>query len=266
MPRAPLGAPQRAGVRLLRRLCTPLPPGTYVWRYLDFAKFVGLLDARALFFAPLSALGDPYEGAFAPANLTDRMRHAALLTGPANERFLRNGILRHMDRTVVVNCWHIGRHESVALWRQYAASNASVCVQSTYSRLKRCLPDVDIGQVQYIDYARQPVPETAIPLPLLHKRLAFSHERELRAFMLLSMRPYQAMRKAPRGFLRAVDLQVLIQRLYVAPTSPTWIKELVRAVATRYGLRVPVLQSALDEPPLRPADERDAGDRAFRGR
>jgi hypothetical protein len=33
-----------------------------LWRYMDLAKFVWMLQRRALYFCRLDALGDPYEG------------------------------------------------------------------------------------------------------------------------------------------------------------------------------------------------------------
>jgi hypothetical protein len=245
-PLPPLPNSHVAGARLLRRLCAPLPAGTRIWRYMDFAKFVSFLERRALFFAQLSTLSDPFEGAFAKANLT---RRGIMQPGAANERYLRDPVFSR-NRTVVVNCWHLGHHESVALWRQYASANASVCVQSTYRRLRQSIPDVDIGRLRYIDYGLQPVPETHMALPLLHKRVAFSHERELRAFMFLSTRFYDGVEEAVGGYWRDVDLDVLIQRIYVAPQSPAWIADLVHSLAGRYGLKAPVVQSSLDDSPL----------------
>lgn len=35
---------------------------TMIWRYMSFAKFVSLLEKKALFFARLDRLGDPFEG------------------------------------------------------------------------------------------------------------------------------------------------------------------------------------------------------------
>src|SRR5687768_14667395 len=38
-------------------------PGTKLWRYMDLAKFLHLLEDRTLFFARADRLGDPFEGA-----------------------------------------------------------------------------------------------------------------------------------------------------------------------------------------------------------
>lgn len=234
----------------MARLCRrPARRGARIWRYLDFPKFVSTLEERALFFSRLTALGDPFEGLYSPGNLTHRKRSALVAPGEAPERFLKNSFLRHLDRTVVVNCWHLADGESAAMWRIYGGSQPAVCVQSTYGRLRECLPDVDICRVRYIDYRVQPVPESHLILPLLHKRRSFEHERELRAF-LSPGRLHIGTREADKGYWRTVDLQRLVQRVYVAPAAPSWFAQLVVKVLARYGLPVPVLHSALDDAPL----------------
>ena len=235
----------------MSRLCDrPARTGARIWRYLDFPKLVSMLEERALFFSRLSAFGDPFEGLYAQANLTRRNRSALVSPGKVPERFLKNSFLRHLDRTVIVNCWHLSDRESAAMWRIYGASEGAVCVQSTFGRLQECLPDVDICRVRYIDYRVHPVPESHVAMPLLHKRHSFEHERELRAFMLLSGRPYLETREAENGYWRSVDLRQLVQRVYVAPQAPRWIADLVVKVLARYRLPVPVLHSAMDDAPL----------------
>ena len=40
-----------------------------IWRYMDFTKFVSLLDRKALFFVKAGKLGDPFEGACTEADI-----------------------------------------------------------------------------------------------------------------------------------------------------------------------------------------------------
>ena len=40
-----------------------------IWRYLDFTKFVSMLEKKALFFVRADKLGDQFEGSFSKANL-----------------------------------------------------------------------------------------------------------------------------------------------------------------------------------------------------
>ena len=148
------------------------------------------------------------------------------------------------------------------MWRLYAQSNEAVAVRSTYKRLRDCLPYdekshpcVYIGEVQYIDYEHQPIPEGNLFWPFLHKRRSFQHERELRGVVLDSggladSRPGLPGRPELPGLPIDVDLNVLIESVYVAPTSPGWFRELVGRVLKRYGLPHEPRQSALDAAPL----------------
>ena len=43
-----------------------------LWRYMDFTKFVSLLDKQALFFASITSLEDPFEGSLPVANMNVR--------------------------------------------------------------------------------------------------------------------------------------------------------------------------------------------------
>ena len=48
------------------------PDDAVLWRYMDFTKFVSLLDKRALFFVRADKLGDPFEGTITKVNVTAR--------------------------------------------------------------------------------------------------------------------------------------------------------------------------------------------------
>jgi len=49
------------------------------------------------------------------------------------------------------------------------------------------------------------------------------------------------------GIRIPVDLETLIDSIYVAPDAPTWFSELVTAVAHRYGVTAPIRQSRLTD-------------------
>ena len=47
----------------------PENENTKIWRYLDFTKFVSLLDKSALFFTRADRLNDPFEGSYSKVNI-----------------------------------------------------------------------------------------------------------------------------------------------------------------------------------------------------
>ncbi|MGH2534185.1 MAG: hypothetical protein ACRDJW_18105 [Thermomicrobiales bacterium] len=88
---------------------------------------------------------------------------------------------------------------------------------------------------------------------LLYKRKSYEHEREARAMCF----PYYHLHKPPAsseiavGTQINVDLNTLIDKIYVAPESPGWLYSLVKKVASTYGLDPEqVTSSSLDAPAL----------------
>ncbi len=165
---------------------------------------------------------------------------------------------KHVPRWTFINSWHMNEQESAAMWKVYAKSDRSIAIQSTASRLVKALcvyNDVYVGEVSYIDYDREPIPEGYTFYPFLHKRKSFEHERELRAVIQTlpineSGAVYWSMPQGSPGQLRRVALGELVEAVYVSPGSPPWFVDVVRAVSAKFGLARSVEQSALDREPF----------------
>ena len=172
-----------------------------------------------------------------------------------NEAFTWGDTFKGLVQNYLISCWHMNEHESAAMWKLYSSSNEAVCVQSTYRRFRGCLPPcVLIGEVNYIDYETQGFSPANGFNFIMHKRLSFTHERELRAIFWEMMgtpdaQPYKA-RIEPSGLAIEVDLPALIERVYVSPTAAPWFANLVAAITAKCGFAFPVKQSALAEAPL----------------
>jgi hypothetical protein len=254
----------------------PPPPdeGMQIWRYLDFTKFVAMLDSKSLFFARVSTLDDPFEGSFPPAQSAIERLRGAFPSGslpPATAIELAPGledIWKAMRDWAMVNCWHASTHESAAMWRLYAPTTTAVAIRSTVRRLRGSigsgppLPQgfggsnvVHIGMIEYIDFKSQRIPDGSFAAQFFRKRRSFEHERELRALILqfpvvAPGRVDYARRPTDRGLSVPVDLSQLIEQVLVAPQAPAWYAKLVARVADKYGLKVVPTQSELDATPL----------------
>ncbi len=244
----------------------PADPDTPIWRYMDFARFVELLERRALNFTRLGLFTDKFEGALSPATFPVMERyyrrmgwldaeHPERWKVLAQENYLLNQLFLY------ANCWHMNRHESAAMWDLY--SGKGIAVRSTYARLRDCTAHVaepvNIGTVRYLDYRQEPINFGFTVNSALSKRPSFAHEQELRA--VVSRIPAglvpAGMRADPDEYARAqpptvyvpVDLDTLVDRVYVAPGSRDWVKDLVRGVVERYDLDKAVETLSLDERP-----------------
>lgn len=240
-----------------------------IWRYMDFTKFVSLLDKDALFFVRSDRLEDAFEGSYPRTNLDIRKKEFKKIF---EELQMESDSLEVVDAVsqtfkqlrlyVALNCWNISDHESAALWKLYLRSNEGIAIRSSFRRLKASFngaeDDIYIGMVRYLDYNKQNIPEANLFYPFVSKRKSFEYEHELRA--LLYNQPSirrnadgkLIMEKPPfeNGKYVSVNLKELIYKIYLAPTCSNWLKELVESIVKLYGIEVQVVRSSLDDSPM----------------
>jgi hypothetical protein len=233
---------------------------------MDFTKYVWMLDRHALFFSRADRLGDQFEGSISASTVASRAVLARKLgpKGVRDEAVVRR-FSESLKRFTFVNCWHMNEVESAAMWKLYLKSDEGVAVRSTYRRLTDSFADyklsVYVGEVNYIDYEQDFIPDNVTFSPFLHKRRSFEHERELRAVRQeLAYATGTEHKQAPEfqldsealefGLTVPVRLTTLIERVYVAPGAPGWLRDLVVSVTERYGFGFDVQQSDMDADPV----------------
>lgn len=169
----------------LEHQCFPQPLDTSVrvWRYLDLAKFIWLLENKKLYLSRLDLLNDPYEGT-TPRPLTV-LRDQQLHEHGAKQLAAQIPNINQQSRkSLYINCWHLGNAESEAMWRLYCPNDSGVAIQTTYQKLVASIendPICYIGSVTYIDYESwQEFPWNIDFYPVMHKRISFAHEKEVR--------------------------------------------------------------------------------------
>lgn len=228
---------------------------------MDFTKFVAMLESSSLFFARADCLGDPFEGSYSRGN--ERMRpivyqdvYKQISPETLEKMQLSQAQFNKWQRQwTFVNCWHMNPDESAGMWKLYAKTNEAIAIQSSFYRLANELDEKTyVGVVEYIDFEKDWIPEGNSFYPYVHKRRSFAHEQEIRALFVewpIKEGGFDTSATPPSGGLeRKVNLQQLIERIFVAPTCATWFKELVADVSRRYGLNAPIVQSSLDAEPF----------------
>jgi hypothetical protein len=238
---------------------TPVDPEIKIWRYMDFTQFVSMVEEKGLLFTRADLFDDKFEGT---------------MSQPLYDFLERNGdardhasLLRLTKNWSFVSCWHMNECESSAMWKIYSSAKESVCIQSTYAKLRTVLAeDVYIGVVEYISYQHDKIPAGNTFWPLMRKRRSFEHEKELRAVWSawpneepvayeegeLPQEHERMPERAPgENVWKPVDLTALVERIFVSPTAKPWFLELVKRVLKTYGLAsLPVQQSDLAAEPL----------------
>lgn len=237
------------------------PPGeSRLWRYINFAKLVSLLDTRTLFLSRADRLGDPFEGSLSRLS-NERLRKWEEQTGKPGAAAYLSQLMRLQQERVFVNCWHELDNESDAMWTKYAGEDG-VAIMTTYSSLLDSLDFISeedknntrMGRVHYVDYDSDYVPEFN-GMSFFHKRKSFSHEHEVRLAKWIDWETDDVGNvvrddgKMPLGLQLTVDINVLIHRVVVSPVADRWILELAKSIAKSYNLSVEIEYSRMATSP-----------------
>lgn len=251
-----------------------------IWRYMDFTKLVSLLDKNALYFRRLDCLSDSFEGSYPRANIdkhnipptvdtTELLKSIFSSYDNEMEKKLHSQINKDQRKIFFINSWHINNYESAAMWKLYLKNDEGIAVQSTFNRLCKSFERMDrtiwIGNVKYVDYDKERIPEDNSLKLYLHKRKSFEHEQELRAIaqpLDPGLEPTYHITEAfrqillkqgssTRGIYINVDLNMLIDNIYISPMAEEWFYDLVKSTIEKYELNKGVIQSSLaDKSPL----------------
>lgn len=241
------------GKKNLWRGITP-PSEAKIWRYMDFPKFVSLLQREALFFSSADKLGDPFEGSFPKANVNRRRSvWTARINGDAPSSL--SEYYRLFVQRTAVNCWHLNDYESDAMWKLYLKSGDGIAIQSSVGRLIASLKEytqntIYVYRVEYVDYETFKIPEDSLS-PYFYKRISFKHENELRAVIQVDRESQINADKLPfvSGIYVPTDLDKLIQKVYVSPTCPDWQREAAQSIIDQFEVDRRVRRSKLSEQP-----------------
>ncbi|AOC95502.1 hypothetical protein BB050_02390 [Flavobacterium anhuiense] len=218
----------------------PDDPDTIVWKYLDLSKFLDLLLSKKLFMSRSDKFEDQYEGTFSEPTYEEIKKLAV-----DNPEFL-NYYKTHREK-VAISSWHINEYESFAMWQIFTKNNEGLAIQSTIRRLQKAVKpennyDQFIGEVNYIDYKKEYIPFDDLFFPFLFKRKSFQYEREVR---ILSDTSKSGI-KLNDGLKINVDINQLIEKIYIHPKSENWYKKLVIELVERLGFGFEIEKSDLE--------------------
>lgn len=241
-------------------------PTDILWRYMDLGKFIHLISTEKLYFASADSFEDPFEGAKGIVERKDvwdcfylNVFREAIKTVPGAplemleprhvEKEARRLLgemtqLNNLSRKhVFISCWHNNSYESEAMWKLYSVNTQNaVAIQTTAEHLYLALnrnPDVRIGKVKYVDYNNRFTSENGA---YWYKRKSFEHEREVRAIAI----DY----KSENGITIPIDINTLIDCIYISPYAPKWFEEVVRSVVEKFGLSAPIVCSDMARKPF----------------
>ncbi|AWG27156.1 DUF2971 domain-containing protein [Flavobacterium kingsejongi] len=222
------------------QILLPEDPDTIVWKYLDLSKFLDLVLSRKLFMSRSDKFEDQYEGTFSEPSFEEVKKIAE-----KNPTFL--DYYKKHRKNVVISSWHINEYESFAMWQIFTQNSEGLAIQSTVGRIKEALKlethyKQYIGEVNYIDYKKEHTPFENNFFPFLFKRKSFQYEREIRIISDLSRQKITI----NEGLKINVDINLLIEKIYIHPRSENWYKNLVIELIKRLDLDITIEKSDLE--------------------
>jgi hypothetical protein len=147
----------------------------------------------------------------------------------------------------VISSWHINEYESFAMWQIFTQKSEGLAIQSTLGRLQQALLpentyEQHIGEVNYIDYKKEYIPFDNAFFPFLFKRKSFQYEREIRIISDVSRHNLLI----DNGLTIDIDINQLIEKIYIHPKSENWYKNLVIELVKRLGFDFEIEKSDLE--------------------
>lgn len=247
--------------RELEGIIPPKNEDTKIWRYMDFSKFVWMLENEALFFTNFKRFDDPWEGRLPYDNVKEICKlHRQFNKNVSEEEALdyaKNHVRKlneviHNAGDYYISCWHMSKVESIAMWKLYSDPqlNKGIAIQSTYKCLKECLDkheenkNIEIGKVKYTSLIKW-IHELSIYRPFIHKRESYWYEKELRAVLFKRNNKDKSISennsedkklKFENGFSVRVSLKDLINNVYISPKANEEFEKLVKDVLKKYNL------------------------------
>ncbi|MBC5841291.1 DUF2971 domain-containing protein [Flavobacterium sp. F-380] len=218
----------------------PKDPNTIVWKYLDLSKFLDLLMSKKLFMSRSDKFEDQYEGTFSEPTF-EEIRKLSI----DNPDFLHY-YKTHREK-VAISSWHINEYESFAMWQIFTQNSEGLAIQSTIGRLQKAVePEQNfrqyIGEVNYIDYKKEYIPFDDMFFPFLFKRKSFQYEREVRIITDVA----DTTLTLNDGLKINVEIDHLIERIYIHPKSENWYKNLVIELVEKLGFDFIIEKSDLE--------------------
>ncbi len=249
-----------------------------IWRYMDLSKFISILEEKQLFLTRLDKFDDKFEGGYP---IEDFLTNAHKLLGSLGEKLFTISRKSFIEALTIAykygffaNCWHINNFESFGMWKVYLKSPEGIAIKTTVGELKRSIRkdnsnNVTYGRVEYLDYDKESIlgvyeknKKNGIytpPFPVFFKRKAFEYENEFRIMAMYETgvssvdnivdELLKFKLTAAESITINVELNDLIQEIYVSPFAGTWYFDIVKKLVTRYGLNIPIIQSKINTIP-----------------
>lgn len=107
---------------------------TKLWRYMDFTKYVSMLEHQGLFLCRSDLIGDPFEGSIPKKSkeafetvVKESLQNAPNARPDATIQGISN-FRKALRQDIYLNCWHANECESAAMWNLYSRTGNAIAI------------------------------------------------------------------------------------------------------------------------------------------
>ena len=234
-----------------------------LWRYMDFTKFVSLLESQSLYFCRADLLKslDPYEGCL--SIVEKQICNDPLLLNsykdPTTGEEGYIGYINNHARFIFASCWHNFDYENYLMWKTYGLNNSSIAIKISLGDLIDSFNntlDITPYNIKYIDYEKKFFPisisigtgNSAIDY-YTRKAKYFESEKELRLIYEITPENFESKKEKRKieyhknnpekegwidGVFIPINLETLLKEIYICPSGDKWFEKLVENVINTY--------------------------------
>lgn len=220
-----------------------------LWRYMDLSKFLSLLTSESIWLAHSDTFKDKKEGVFHSA-IREELDKIYADFYERDENLLDAGIKNasnfqcYLIDNTYISCWHINSEENAVMWELYGQSENSIAIKTTVKKLENSLDleevmevalEVALDKVEYIEHDSA-ASHKNYRQAFFIKRPHFEFEHEARLYLFA--RDKKDRGGAPLGYSLNLNINTLIDEVYVHPDSEEWFYSAVQDLVTKYDLNV----------------------------
>lgn len=226
------------------------PPNSrqLLWRYFPYERLLDLLVSEELFFAHLPVLSDGLEGSLTERTRDKLFRWFHERNGDAAVAHREVALYEKHQEAFFVNCWHMNNVESYLMWKVYA--DRGFAVRTTFERIQAAFEpfkgSIAGGVVEYIDFERDTTELGNVFSHVITKDLPYIDEREFRLLFWRVEPKNTDTALSSNGVRVRVDLQMLIDKIYVSPLVKRVPSEL-RDLLEGKGIKCSIAPSAIND-------------------
>ena len=217
---------------------------TPIWRYMDFWKFLNLLETSSLYFCISDLLGDQHEGKIPKPVLELMLEEDQINANNRNEK-LNTLLEKNLRIETLTSSWTYNEKESFAMWKMYAKNKMGIAIKTDLESLKKAFNktdrDVYIGEVNYFNKNKFDYPTYNLYYPFLVKLDYYEFEKEIRC--ITSCRNDEDRENK----LVAIDLNELLKTILISPNSKPEFIKLIEIIKKEYNLNFKVELSEVND-------------------